>query len=158
MGVSDRLKEVREALNETQRSMSERLGLGASTWQKYELNGNLPKEDVFAKIVHLGFSAHWLVTGEGEMRPGVGPQTPSRSRLDRELLARIMDALSTAYREENQRLPAAEQGRLAAQLYDDLVLVDNEEERRAVLAFLIKRHRGQMREAAASPLKSKRQD
>lgn len=107
--------------------------------------------DDVEKLKRLGFSLQWLLLN-GEVAP-----EPAQPRLDAELMARIMDAIAMAYREENQRIPPAEQGRLASRFYDDLVLVDDEKERRAVLAFLVKRHRQTLREAARDPAKTKRQ-
>jgi transcriptional regulator with XRE-family HTH domain len=70
----DRLKQIRKSLRDTQHGMSSRLGLGVSTWQKYELGKNVPGLDVVRKLVEAGFDANWILTGEGEMRlDGVVP-------------------------------------------------------------------------------------
>lgn len=69
--VGERLRRVRKHLGETQKSMSRRFGLGESTWQTYELQDQLPKGEILASLVELGFDGSWLLTGQGRM-PAAG--------------------------------------------------------------------------------------
>lgn len=74
--VPERLRAVRAALGETQKSMSARFGLGEGTWQALEIQERLPKGEVLTSLVGLGFSAHWLLTGEGPMWRALPPRCP----------------------------------------------------------------------------------
>ncbi len=66
--LQERLRLVRESLNETQKSLSLRLGMSVGTWPNYETGKTSPDFKTLEALVKLGFSAHWLITGEGEMR------------------------------------------------------------------------------------------
>ncbi|MBF0603742.1 MAG: helix-turn-helix domain-containing protein [Nitrospirae bacterium] len=63
----DRMKRVRSYLGVTQKIMSDKLGLGVSTWQQYELGKSLPGTETLQKLAKLGFDVHWILTGEGSM-------------------------------------------------------------------------------------------
>jgi hypothetical protein len=84
MTIGDRLKAVRADVGDDQKSMSRRFGLGDTTWQRLELDGRAPKGDVLAKLVDMGYSADWLLTGQGEMRRGAGAgvKNPEKSSAD----------------------------------------------------------------------------
>lgn len=73
------MKAVREALGETQKTMSSRLGLGETTWQAYERNINKPGAETLEKVADLGFSIDWILTGRGEMRGGSGAHVDEQS-------------------------------------------------------------------------------
>jgi len=68
MTVRDRLKQVRDALGETQKTIGGRIGLGTGTWQSLERDNRLPKTETLALLATLGFSIDWLLTGRGDMR------------------------------------------------------------------------------------------
>lgn len=64
--LQDRLKTVRQQLGCTSAEMAERVGLrDRKSWERYERGQNVPKADVLAAIIDLGFSADWLLTGQG---------------------------------------------------------------------------------------------
>ncbi|TSD85987.1 LexA family transcriptional regulator [Mycobacterium sp. KBS0706] len=65
--VADRLRQLREALGKTQKSMSDALQLGESSWQRLELTGSLPSGDTLQRLIELGCSANWILAGQGEM-------------------------------------------------------------------------------------------
>lgn len=67
-GVSERLRAVRQCFGMNQIEMSAHLGLGKNSWQRYEIEGKLPKGETLAKLAQAGFSGHWLLTGQGPMR------------------------------------------------------------------------------------------
>jgi hypothetical protein len=52
--------------------MAGRVGLGAASWKRLELEDRAPKGEVLIQLVELGFSADWLLTGAGEMRTEAG--------------------------------------------------------------------------------------
>jgi transcriptional regulator with XRE-family HTH domain len=68
MTLADRLKQVREALGETQKSICARLEIGVGTWQALERDSRLPKTETLERLAALGFSIDWMVTGNGAMR------------------------------------------------------------------------------------------
>ncbi|MBF0168757.1 MAG: helix-turn-helix domain-containing protein [Alphaproteobacteria bacterium] len=74
---AERLRIVRESLGLNQKEMSKHIGLGDSSWQRYELGGSIPGGEALAAVALLGFSGHWLLTGEGPMRPGESGDTPA---------------------------------------------------------------------------------
>lgn len=69
MALSTRLRAIREALGDTQKIMSKRLGLGENTWQSYERGMSHPDASVLEKLASFGFDGHWILTGKGHMRP-----------------------------------------------------------------------------------------
>jgi hypothetical protein len=48
--------------------MAEIVGLGAASWKRLELEDRAPKGGVMARLVEMGYSADWLLTGVGQMR------------------------------------------------------------------------------------------
>lgn len=73
---AERFRIVRESLGLNQKEMSKHIGLGDSSWQRYELGGSIPGGEVLEAVSLLGFSGHWLLTGEGPMRPGESGDVP----------------------------------------------------------------------------------
>ncbi|HAT50780.1 MAG: helix-turn-helix transcriptional regulator [Nitrospirae bacterium] len=65
--MKDRLLQVRKHLGETQRGVSQRLALGANSWQVYEQGKSEPGSDLLRKLANLGFDVNWILTGEGSM-------------------------------------------------------------------------------------------
>ena len=155
MSLSERLKKVRLELGETQKSMSRQLGLGDTTWQRYELDGATPGADVLEKVARLGFNGHWLLTGEGPMRAGDREERESAAlseappmEIDAALFGVVQEGVATIYREANMRLDLRALGEEAATIYNDLAVAyaDPAERRialKVLLAHLRRRLRGQ---------------
>lgn len=66
-GFIDRIRAVRYQLRKTQPEMDQLLRIGKKSWQRYE-NGVKPGSLVIVKLVHLGFDANWVLTGQGASR------------------------------------------------------------------------------------------
>lgn len=66
-GFMGRLRSVRMQLSKTQPEMDQLLHIGKKSWQRYE-NGVKPGSLVLVKLVHLGFDANWVLTGQGVSR------------------------------------------------------------------------------------------
>lgn len=66
--IAERLVAIRQYLGESQKGMAKRVGLGAASWQRLELENRAPKGPALSKLEELGFSTRWLLTGEGPMR------------------------------------------------------------------------------------------
>lgn len=99
-----------------------------------------PTRPVLIRLAkELGVSVQWLATGEGPERmrndgwpilPDGEPAPPPP--IDEELMARIYEGISTAYKEVNARISPADQGRLAAHMLNRLVTIYNDPEDRLV--------------------------
>lgn len=68
MGLSVRLRKLRESLANSQPEMDVLLGIGKKSWQRYESGGHVPGSQVIAGLVRMGFNANWVLIGEGPMR------------------------------------------------------------------------------------------
>jgi len=68
MGLSERLKAIREISGKDQKGMADQLGISFRSWQDYELGKSIPGGKVFEALVKLGFNANWLLTGQGGMK------------------------------------------------------------------------------------------
>lgn len=74
LSLPERLRQARESAGMTQRDFAKKLGAGLTSWQDYEAGRNMPGGQVFEALCRLGYSADWLLTGEGDMmRGGRGP-------------------------------------------------------------------------------------
>lgn len=70
MALSDRIKEVREAVGLNQIDFAKRIGIGSSGMSKLESGSNTPSEQTLRLICsEFGISRQWLEFGEGEMHP-----------------------------------------------------------------------------------------
>lgn len=66
-GLRERLRIVREHLKQSQSDMDALLKIGKRSWQRYESGTNTPGSQVIQSLAGKGYSAHWLLTGEGPM-------------------------------------------------------------------------------------------
>lgn len=73
--TGDRLKHVRGSLS--QKAFASDLGVALSSYQNYERGEREPSLHVLCEIVARGWSAHWLLTGEG-------PETRAAAAFDRD--------------------------------------------------------------------------
>ena len=65
--IAERIKSVRSELSDNQKDFASKLGVGFSTFQKYEMGMSIPGGEAIRGFVKLGINANWLLTGEGEM-------------------------------------------------------------------------------------------
>ena len=136
--MKDRIRQIRESIGITQETMSQRLGLGDSTWQKYELGISQPNSKALIAISDLGFSIDWILTGEGEMRR----DAKTVDQVDSQLLGRCAEAVGRLYKELNIHLQEKELGEMAAEAYDDIKAgSDDKEEHPAILKGWIAQRR-----------------
>ena len=166
--VGHRLRQVREALSVTQKSMSLKLGFGASTWQKIERGENLPSGETLLKIAELGFNPGWILTGEGPMSlnkgttlgtnqeynnlPGFSenPQQslPSSKRLqevDVELLIRVYDAIFRTYTELNVSISIRSLADISVEKHNEIIAVsDNPADWPAMVSYMTVQLRKEM--------------
>lgn len=79
--LAERLKEARKSLGLNASEMADRVGLAARrSWESYERGQSTPKSEILEKLVELGFSPDWLLTGEGTMRGESASIAPAPSR------------------------------------------------------------------------------
>ncbi|WP_044559206.1 helix-turn-helix domain-containing protein [Azospirillum sp. B4] len=134
--LKDRLRQVREHFGETQKSMSARFALGVNTWQGYERLGKLPKGETLAQLLELDISVDWLLTGHGNMH-----LTGNRPGLDALLLGHIIDGVLALRTQDGSRPAPAEQGQLISRIYDRLIAIPDERERRGALRYALEQTR-----------------
>lgn len=51
-----------------QEAMSKRVGMGIVGWKTLESEGRAPKGEVLYRLMEMGFSVDWLISGEGSMK------------------------------------------------------------------------------------------
>ncbi|RUO44952.1 helix-turn-helix domain-containing protein [Idiomarina aquatica] len=66
-GIGARLFTARNHLNYTQGEIAERLGMSTKGYQHNEKSYSIPNALTLVFFVQRGFSARWLLTGQGEM-------------------------------------------------------------------------------------------
>ncbi len=68
MGVGERIKYVRKAINKTQQSFADAIGLKRNTIANYEIGNVEPSDRTISDICReFGVSEEWLRTGTGDM-------------------------------------------------------------------------------------------
>ena len=69
--ISERVKIARKKKGLTQGELAEKTGVTQGFLSHIEKDKNQPTAEFIIRLTHiLGISAHWLLTGEGEMRLG----------------------------------------------------------------------------------------
>lgn len=139
------------ALGKSQKEMSETLGLGEASWQRYENGVNKPGYDVLNGLIGLGISPDWLFLGAEPVllseRSGEISNTINASNstpTDRELMGRCIDAINKLYQELNMKIPMVDMGREAADLHDEVTAsgaASLEEQLGAIRILIVQRRR-----------------
>jgi phage repressor protein C with HTH and peptisase S24 domain len=68
MGLAERIKASRDFLGKNQQQMARELGISYGALRGWESNISAPGAKAIEAFIRLGFSAHWLLTGEGPMQ------------------------------------------------------------------------------------------
>jgi len=161
MTIAHRLTEIRAHLGLNQTEMAERVGVKRDSWRRYE-GGDTPTGEPLERLARLGFSVDWILTGLGSMRGSVladvgsGKTQSVLLSVDMEFMGRVFDAVAKLYKEENQRLAPVDQGRIAAELYNDVASIEDEAERRGALRYAIEQKRKELRTPPTIDASSKR--
>lgn len=145
-GIAERLVEARKRLGLHQKEMAQHLGVSLRTYQHSEMGRRAIDVDEVGRLAELGIDAGWLLTGK--IGFAESQQAPF-AHLDAELMGRVVEALATVYKEENQELKPADQGRMAAEIYDTLVAIGDETDRPGALRYAIEMKRRQLRQTRA---------
>ncbi|MDO8607605.1 MAG: helix-turn-helix transcriptional regulator [Phaeospirillum sp.] len=148
-----RIKAVRGGLS--QDAFGEQLGVAKDTVGKYERNRIVPGGDVLARIhVDFGVDINWLLTGEGQMRPGGAGAAPSSASaaIDADMVGRVLEEISLIYKEFGWGKSLSQLGSEAAQIAADLA-ADGQtpEEKGAAVKAAGAMLRRQLRAAVADP-------
>lgn len=156
--LADRIRECAEHVG-SGNELSRLTGIPRGTLERY-MTGREPRAAQLLAIARsANVSLDWLITGEGGRRPWVDAAIASTydRRLDRELFARVTDAIAKLYKTEGVHLPDVDLGRLSADKYQEII--DSgvlPEDYPAALAMAVANLRKQLRTAAANPASSKR--
>ena len=119
-GIIDRLREIREHLGDSQRSVAKRLEIAQITWNGYERGVNLPNPHVLLRLRSLGFNPTWVLTGEGQMQlPKGGGQYGG---FDRDLFCECWVAIEEVLDDMKKRLARDRRMALVFEVYDLEVL------------------------------------
>ena len=155
--VGARLEQIRSNLGLTQAEMGARIGLPLRTYTRYASGERSPSAEALQALVQIGINLNWLMSGEGQMRPGgaeAPPPAPTSAAvaLDPELYGRVTEAVSMVYKECGYTLAlhqvAAEAARIAADLSADGL---TPEERPGAIKGAVGQLRRRLREAIANP-------
>lgn len=119
------------------KELAARLEAPLTTVAGWERGVSFPPPEMLVRISGmLGVSLDWLIAGRPSVKEGVG------AGLDDVLLARICEAIAELSHDEGGRISPAEQARLIARLYGDLVnAFDAGDERRIGLVALLRQVR-----------------
>lgn len=68
MSIGNRIKQIRNAVDKTQQSFADEIGLKRNTIANYEIGNVVPSDRTISDICReFGVNEQWLRTGEGEM-------------------------------------------------------------------------------------------
>ena len=107
--------------------MAKRVGLGAASWKRLELEGRAPKADVLAQLVEMGFSADWLLTGVGSMRRDAtsetadAPDQRQAAAIDIAVLEEATEVIEVLLAEFRRVMDANTKAKVIARIYAYLV-------------------------------------
>jgi hypothetical protein len=104
---------------------AKRIGLPGATFDRMWNGNGIPKGNHLLTIARsCGVTVDWLLTGEGNMRPGPAaprlPQTTAAAERDADLYGRVLEAISAVYKEVGWVKTLHQLGAEAAQIADDL--------------------------------------
>lgn len=167
--VAERLVALREEFGLTREELAQRLDWNASTMAKYEQGRNFPDPEFLKRVQDLGISLDWIITGRGEMylieakhtepegaHEGTSMTAPALA-LDEDLMARLVDGITAAYKEAGQGLAPIHLGRMAARLVNEIVAAsDGPEDYPGALKMRLAQLRKELQSAASDPASSKR--
>ena len=101
---SERLRRLRATLAKTQPQMDAALGIGKRSWQRYESGSVSPGSQVIAGLIDLGFSANWVLRGQGPMHIREIATDPVPGE---HYYAKISESESVKENSERYRLPSS---------------------------------------------------
>jgi len=92
----------------------------------------------------MGINLNWLILGHGDIEGPAefetqAPGRPSRAGTDPALLGQLIDEIANIYKAQNRPLSAERHGTLVAQLYDRLIVIADEAERRGATRYALSR-------------------
>lgn len=97
--------------------MAERVGMGAASWKRLELENRAPKGEVLEQLARDGININWLLTGQGEMR-GTAPP-PLREAVLAEAIAIVEEWLAANHRVMEPQKKASVIGEIYAMAMDE---------------------------------------
>lgn len=161
MQIGDRLKDIRKALGYDQKEMSRLFGLGDTTWQRLELEDRAPKGEILARLVEMGFSTDWLLTGIGQMRrsdegKSTAEQPVKPMPTDARLIGRLTEKIMMLYKEMGMGIALHQAAELAAREHDRIVaVIEDPDDRLIQIGVVLAALRQELQAKAADPASSK---
>lgn len=145
--------------NEQPFAWAKRVGVPSATFDRMWNGNSIPRAEHLLQIARAhAVTVDWLLTGEGELRPGdaeaVPPPAPTGASVERDadLYGRVLEAVSAVYKECGWQASLRQIGEKAAQIADDIA-VDGlaPEEKPAAVKAAAAMLRRQLRDAVANP-------
>ena len=131
--IGDRMRQIRGDMNQSEFAM--RLRISKETLGRYERNERQPDSEFLTRLYQaVDVDITWLVTGAEKCF--VTKQLPPIQDVDPELNAIVIDGISQLYDAEDTALAATDLGRIAAQVYSDLVVLQSDERTSALKGML----------------------
>ncbi|EME69754.1 phage repressor [Paramagnetospirillum caucaseum] len=116
--VGERIRMVRGDVR--QPDFATRLGVDKNTIGRYERDERQPDAEFLAKLCALGYSGHWLVTGEGPQMASAPLLEPKIESVNAGALAGAITAVEELLRARQATLPPEKKGEMIALVYKQL--------------------------------------
>lgn len=138
MTLANRIREARKFLRLTQAEFAAKTGVSERSLQGFERGRGVPSGETLLKIAELGLNPGWLLIGTGNMllrdRQDDGP---AHGDLDRELMGRVVDAITRLYRDLAISLSPVDLGRLSAEKYAEIAAASSDPAERMAMVKLM---------------------
>jgi|GEM_PF-1435265 len=177
-GISQRLATIRKSLGKSQREMAIIVTLSHRGWQVIENGKSIPGGQTLEKLMELGFSSNWILTGQGSMRlndpePAEAQQDIDASReepskpleaasnkalgeVDGKLLGKVLKALDNVYKETGFTISMSSLGEMAMEKAMEIAEASSDPEQRAgAISLMALQVRKELLKPASDPGRSK---
>lgn len=116
--VGSRIRSVRG--DERQPDFATRLGVDKNTIGRYERDERQPDAEFLSKLCALGYSGHWLITGEGPQMAAASTPAPGVEAVNAGALAGAITAVEELLKARQINLPPEKKGEMIALVYKQL--------------------------------------
>jgi transcriptional regulator with XRE-family HTH domain len=118
--IGNRLRTFRSHLKLDQKAMSARVGIGYSTYQRYEQGRYMPDLACMSSLMELGLNANWLLAGIGPMLMQGAPRvTSGAAALDAALITEAVQAVEDWLAAHGRTLASSLKGKVVALLIEE---------------------------------------
>ncbi len=116
--ISQRLRAIREFTGLSRERFANLLGVGMSSWQKYEDNLAFPGGNVLLSLCEKGYSADWVLTGNGSM---LLKDVKGTFPFDAALLAQIVAEVDDALKSQKPKISDSRRSKLYGLIYEEVM-------------------------------------